>query len=223
MILVPVKHLETSKQRLSPLLSPAERLALAQAMLEDLLSALAECKYSQQVTLVSGDRRAHRLAEQHGFGIIDDASDPGETGAIEMAVGVAIERGADFMLVLPADIPLITAADVDQIFAAAPAQGTVLVSSASGRGTNAVLQRPPGLFPLRFGNDSFLPHLAAARATGKPVEVLNLPNIGVDIDEPSDLADVVAASSNTRAQRLLKEWTIAERLASTRLAAERAS
>lgn len=223
MILVPVKHLETSKQRLSPLLSPAERFALAEAMLQDVLAALDASRHRAYVALVSGDARAHALALQYGFGVIDDPDDPGETGVIEMATRAAIERGAAFTLVLPADIPLITAAEVDEIFAAAPAEGTVLAPSASGRGTNAVLQRPPGLFPLRFGNDSFLPHLAAARATGKPAEVLKLAGIGVDIDEPADLADLLAAPGETRTQRLLSEWRISERLAAMRLAEERAS
>ena len=223
MILVPVKHLETSKQRLSPLLSPAERFALAEAMLQDVLAALDVCSHREHVALVSGDARAHRQALQYEFRIIHDADDPGETGAIEMATRAAIDRGAEFTLVLPADIPLITASEVDQIFAAAPPEGTVLAPSASGRGTNAVLQRPPGLFPLRFGDDSFLPHLAAARATGQAVEVLRLPGIGVDIDEPADLADLLAARGDTRAQRLLGEWQISERLAAMRLDEERAS
>jgi 2-phospho-L-lactate/phosphoenolpyruvate guanylyltransferase len=223
MILVPVKNLETAKQRLSPLLTPTQRLALAEAMLQDVLSALDASRYRRDVALVSGDARVQRLAKQYGFGIINDADDPGETGAIEMATRAAIERGAEFTLVLPADIPLITAAEVEQIFAAAPSEGTVLAPSASGRGTNAVLQRPPGRFPLRFGNDSFLPHLAAARATGKPVEVLRLAGIGVDIDEPLDLADLIAAPGDTRAQRLLDEWRLSERLAAMRLTEERAS
>jgi len=220
MILVPVKHLETSKQRLSALLSPSERFALAEAMLQDVLSALAACSQREHVALVSGDARAHRLAKQHGFGIIDDPDDPGETGAIEMATRAAIERGAEFTLVLPADIPLITAAEVDQIFVAAPPEGSVLVPSASGRGSNAVFRQPADLFPLRFGNDSFQPHLAAARATGKPVQVLRLAGIGVDIDEPADLPDLLAAAGDTRAQRLLDAWHIRERLAASRLAAQ---
>ena len=223
MILVPVKHLETSKQRLSPFLSPSERFALAEAMLQDVLAAVDVCHQRDHVVLVSGDRRAQRLAQQYEFRIIHDPDDPGETGAIEMATRAAIERGAEFVLVLPADIPLTTAAEIEQIFLAAPCEGTVLAPSASGRGTNAALQRPPGLFPLRFGNDSFLPHLAAARATGKPVEVLTLSGIGVDIDEPADLADLLAAPGETRAQRLLHEWRISERLAATRLSEERAS
>jgi len=223
MILVPVKHLETAKQRLSSLLSEAERLALAEAMLRDVFTALDACGHRKHVVLVSGDARAHKLARRHGFGIIDDPDDPGETGAIEMAMRAAIERGTEFTLVLPADIPLITPSEVNQILESAPRQGTVLAPSVSGRGTNAVLQRPPGLFPLRFGNDSFVPHLAAARATGKPVEVLRLAGIGADIDEPADLADLLATSGATRAQCLLIDWRIRERLSAMRLAEERAS
>jgi 2-phospho-L-lactate guanylyltransferase len=223
MILVPVKNLESAKQRLSPLLSPGERLALAEAMLQDVAAALADCKPRDHVVLVSGDLRAHRLARQHGFGIIEDPRDPGETGVIDMATSAAVQRGAEFILVLPADIPLITAAEVDEIFAAAPLQGTVLVPSASGRGTNAVLQRPPTLFPLRFGNDSFLPHLAAARGTGKPVQVLEVTGIGLDIDEPADLPDLLGAPGDTKTQRLLQSWRISERLTSIRREVERAS
>lgn len=223
MILVPVKHFENCKQRLSPLLNPEERFALAEAMLQDVATALDRCAHRNDVALVSGDLRAYRLASQHGFAIIEDPEDPGETGAIEMAMRAAIERGADFILVLPADIPLITAAEVNEIFAAVPPEGTVLVPSASGRGTNAVLQRPPTLFPLRFGNDSFLPHLAAARSTGKAVRVLTLTGVGLDIDEPADLAELIAAPGATKAQRFLHLWRVSERLKPMRRAVERAS
>src|SRR5919198_435971 len=222
MILVPVKRLETSKQRLSGLLSRVERSALARAMLQDVLSALDACRQREPVALVTGDAQARQLAQQYGFGIIDDPDNPGETGAVERATRIAIQRGAEFTLVLPADIPLITPAEVEQVFAAAPPQGTVLVPSASGRGSNAVFRRPADLFPLRFGNDSFLPHLAAARTTSKPVEVLRLKGIAMDIDEPADLVGLLTARSDTQSQRLLREWRISERLASM-CAAERAS
>jgi 2-phospho-L-lactate guanylyltransferase len=222
MILVPVKRLETAKQRLSPLLTRVERSALAQAMLQDVLSALDACQHRDHVALITGDAQARQLAQQYGFGIIDDPDNPGETGAVERATRIAIQRGAEFTLVLPADIPLITPAEVEQVFAAAPPQGTVLVPSASGRGSNAVFRRPADLFPLRFGNDSFLPHLAAARTTSKPVEVLRLTGIAMDIDEPADLAGLLTARGDIQSQRLLREWRISERLASM-CAAERAS
>jgi 2-phospho-L-lactate guanylyltransferase len=213
MILVPVKDLANAKQRLSPALSRQERAALAKAMLEDVLEALACCSRRDQVALVTGDVLAQRLAARFAFGVIHDAANPGETGAIDMATRSCVRRGAEFTMVVPGDIPLITAEEVDTVFAAALPAGTVLAPSASGRGTNAVLRCPADLFPLRFGNDSFVPHLAAARATGHPVAVLHLEGIALDVDEPCDLADLLAAPGETRAQRLLREWKIGERLA----------
>jgi len=208
MILVPVKNMDGSKQRLSPVLSPAQRHLLAKAMLQDVLDALAKCSRRHEVTVVSGDPVAQHLAKSYGFGIIADALNPGETGAIEMATAYCRQRGAKYTLVMPGDIPLVQHDEIDAIFAAAPPEGTVLVPSASGRGTNAALRRPADLFPLRFGNDSFLPHLAAARATAKPVEVLRFPGIGLDVDEPVDLPDLVAAPGDTHAQQLLRQWPV---------------
>ena len=206
MILVAVKTLKNAKQRLSPALTPEERRELAQAMLEDVLAALAACLHRDLVALVTGDPHAQRMAERHSFAVIDDPVDPGETGAIEAATRACVARGAEFTLVVPGDLPLITAAEVEKIFAAAPQEGTVLVPSASGRGTNAVFRRPADLFPLCFGNDSFLSHLTAAKATGKPVHVLKLAGVGLDVDEPSDLAALLAFQGATRTQQLLKRF-----------------
>ncbi len=214
MILVPIKNLENAKQRLAPMLTPPERSELAVAMLEDVLDALADCPKASEVAVVTGDVNARRLARHHEFAVIEDGENPGETGAIEEATRVCVERGAAYTLILPADIPLIRAEEIQQILAAAATSGTVLVPSASGRGTNAALRRPANAFPLRFGNDSFVPHLAAARATGRPVEVMRLAGIGLDVDEPSDLFDLLRAPGHTRAQGLLRDWKMAERLTS---------
>jgi 2-phospho-L-lactate guanylyltransferase len=92
----------------------------------------------------------------------------------------------------------------------APEQGSVLAPAADGRGTNAAFRRPAGLFPLRFGNDSFKPHLAAARATGKPCIVLSLPGIALDVDNPADLRQLAEAPGETRSQRLARQWNLSD-------------
>ena len=79
---------------------------------------------------------------------------------------------------------------------------------AAGRGTNAALRAPADLFPLRFGNDSFLPHLAAAKATGKPCVVLELPGIALDVDRPEDLKELAAAKGERLSQRLVRSWNL---------------
>jgi 2-phospho-L-lactate guanylyltransferase len=88
----------------------------------------------------------------------------------------------------------------------------VLVPAGDGRGTNAALRRPADLFPLRFGNDSFRPHHAAAQATGKPCVVLQLPGIAVDVDNPLDLLQLISLPGETRAQKLARQWNLTERL-----------
>ncbi|HSB76448.1 MAG TPA: 2-phospho-L-lactate guanylyltransferase [Terriglobales bacterium] len=208
MILVPVKNLENAKERLSPVLGRAERRELAQAMLEDVLEALAGVNHRAHVGVVTSDSFAAALAERHGFEVLPDGANLGESHAIAQATEYCVARGEDSTMVIPGDIPLLQPEDIEQVLAAAPAQGSVLVPGWDGRGSNAVLRRPAGLFPLRFGNDSFQPHLRAAQATGLPCRVLQLPRVGLDVDNPADLARLLAAEGNTRAQRLLRGWKL---------------
>ena len=149
------------------LASPEERFALAQAMCEDVLQELSRWQSRPAVAVVTNDSFARGLAARFNFEIVAD-DNSGQTNAIEMATAVCQERGAQSTLVVPADIPLIDCAELQKIADHAPRGGAVLVPDAAGRGTNAAWRSPGNLFPLRFGNDSFLPHLAAAKATGLP-------------------------------------------------------
>jgi 2-phospho-L-lactate guanylyltransferase len=175
-------------------------------MLHDVLSAVQQWKGRPAVGIVTSDTYATQLANEYEFEIIPDPENPGETGAIEMATQVCLERGEDSTLVIPADIPLIQPWELEEIYKQAPDRGSVLVPAGDGRGTNAAFRRPANLFPLRFGNDSFKPHCAAAQATGQLCLILNLPGIAVDIDNPEDLQQLIALAGNTRAQRLAREY-----------------
>jgi 2-phospho-L-lactate guanylyltransferase len=205
-ILVPIKNTSGAKQRLASILAQDSRTRLAQAMLHDVLSALYEWKDRPSVGIVTSDAYATQLATEYKFEIIPDPENPGETGAIEIATQVCVERGEDSTLVIPADIPLIKPWELEEIYKQAPAEGTVLVPAGDGRGTNAAFRRPANLFPLRFGNNSFKPHHAAAQATGQPCVILNLPGIAVDIDNPEDLHQLIALPGNSRAQLLAREY-----------------
>lgn len=209
MILVPVKNLKQAKQRLAAVLDQPARTELAQAMLHDVLEVLASWQGRQEVAVVSCDSFALSLASTYGFEIIADHKNSGETDAIEIATRVCEMRGLD-TLVIPADIPLIQAWEMQAILDAAPEVGSVLVPAGDGRGTNAVLRRPAALFSLRFGNDSFKPHLAAAQASGQPSVVLSLPGIAVDVDNPADLRQLAELPGETRAQHLARRWNLSD-------------
>src|SRR5579863_6120575 len=187
MILIPVKDLSGAKQRLAAVLDQPARTELAQAMLFDVLEAVAAWKNRPEVALVTSDSFASDLAMQHGFQVIPDGDNQGETAAITMATQLCEGRGIESTLVIPGDIPLVTAHELERILTGAPTEGSVLVPAADGRGTNAAFRRPAGLFPLCFGNDSFKPHLAAACVTRKPCVVLRLPGIALDVDNPAEL------------------------------------
>jgi 2-phospho-L-lactate guanylyltransferase len=211
-ILVPIKNTASAKQRLASILDQSLRTELAQAMLTDVLTTLYGWKNRPKVGIVTSDPYATRLAAECQFDLIADPDNPGETGAIEMATRVCVERGEESTLVIPADIPLIEAWELEEIYKNAPAQGSVLVPARDGRGTNAALRRPADLFPLRFGNDSFKPHHAVAQATSKSCVVLTLPGIAVDVDNPVDLQQIMSLPGDTRAQRLARGWNLSANL-----------
>lgn len=208
MILIPIKNLANAKQRLSSVLGSEERGELARAMCEDVLGAVAGWHGRPEVAVVTSDPFAAELARGFAFGVIADELNPGETGAIEMATELCRKRGAKSTLVIPADIPLIEESELQQIADASESVGAVLVPDAARRGTNAVLRSPADLFPLRFGNDSFRPHLAAARATGLGCVVLELPGIARDVDRPEDLLALAMAGGSRRSQELVRSWKL---------------
>jgi 2-phospho-L-lactate/phosphoenolpyruvate guanylyltransferase len=210
MILIPVKNLAAAKQRLATILDQETRTALAQAMLHDVLEEISRWRERPEVGLVTSDAFAIDLARQYDFQIMVDQVNAGETAAIEIATHHCVALGVEYSLVIPGDIPLMQAAELQSIVQAAPSAGSVLVPAADGRGTNAAFRRPAGLFPLRFGNDSFKPHLSAARATQKPCVIISQPGIALDVDTPADLKDLVAARGNMRAQRMARQWDLAD-------------
>ncbi len=212
MILIPIKNTAFAKQRLASILDQPARTELARTMLTDVLTTLHEWKNRPKVGIVSGDEYATKLAAEYKFEVIPDPDNPGETGAIEMATRICVERGEESTLVIPGDVPLIATWELEEVFRYAPSEGSLLVPAGDGRGTNAVYRRPANLFPLKFGNDSFRPHHAAALATGKPCVVLNLPGIAVDVDTPADLRQLLALPGENRAQRLARSWNLPDAL-----------
>ena len=123
MILIPIKNTSGAKQRLASVLDQPSRTRLAQAMLHDVLSALHDWSDCPRVGLVTGDPFAIQLAKEYGFDLIPDAEDPGETAAIEIATRLCVEREEQDTLVIPADIPLVQAWELEEDLKARPCSG----------------------------------------------------------------------------------------------------
>ena len=205
-LVVPVKDTSAAKQRLAAAVPPQLRQALALAMLEDVLAAAAAAPGLAGRLVVTTDRAAMALAARYGFTALADGAGDGHTGAVMAAARRLAREGRSGMLTLPGDIPLVTADEIARLIAAhRPAPSFTIVPSHDERGSNAILMSPPDAVKLRFGEDSFFPHLAAAEERGIAPTVLHLPGIALDIDNPADLAHFARLRSRSRAGRLLAE------------------
>ena len=201
---VPVKNLGNAKQRLAGVLDQPARTALFRAMLEDVLEALSGAVSLAGIVLVTRDAEAITLAERYDAECLIEPENRGHTAAVEFAVKALAGRGAGALLQVPGDIPCVTPGEIEAVIAAhATAPAVTIAPSRDHRGSNAVLCSPPDVFPFRFGDDSFHPHLAAARAIGIEPTVVERAGIGLDIDTPDDLEAFLASPSDTRAYRLL--------------------
>src|SRR5690348_12462418 len=189
---VPVKEFAGAKQRLSPLLTVEQRRALAAAMLEDVLAALAQAPLAG-IMVNTVDPLATDLARRYGTRIVTDGARDGHTGAVTAMARILAAEGHD-MLTVPGDIPRVTAAEIAAVIQVhRPAPSVTIVPAHDERGSNAVLCSPPLVMPLRFGDDSFLPHLASARALGIEPTIVRLPGIALDIDQPDDVHALLQA------------------------------
>ncbi len=201
---VPVKERASAKERLSPMLRPETRHALALAMLEDVLAALTATPGVAGLLVVTVDPEAGRLAATYGARLIEVGARDGHTGAVTAAARLLAAEQRSGMLTLPGDIPLVTRSEIARLLAAhLPAPSFTIVPSHDERGSNAIACSPPDAVPLRFGEDSFYPHLQAAEACGIRPNVLHLPGIALDIDNPEDLVSFMRIESTTRARAVL--------------------
>src|SRR5262249_52304718 len=125
----------------------------------------------------------------------------------------AVRLGARTFVTIPGDVPCVTADEIASLVTrAGGGPAAVFAPSHSGHGTNGVALAPPAAMPLTFGEPSFDNHLRVARERSLATHVLALPGLGLDVDDPSDLARLLAHGPATESGRLLARWSIAERL-----------
>jgi 2-phospho-L-lactate guanylyltransferase len=207
---VPVKEFARAKQRLAALLSPRMRQQLAAAMFEDVLDALSAARGLAGIVVVTVEPAAAAIAQRYRATVWTEGARDGHTGAVTAAAHRLAANGSA-MLTMPGDIPRVTVADVASLLTAHAGGAAFSIAPAwDERGSNAILCAPADLVPLRFGPDSFFPHLAAARALGLTPTVIRNDAIALDIDEPAELARFMAKRSPTRTWDLLDrhrvEW-----------------
>jgi len=206
---VPVKEFTGAKSRLSALLRPDQREILAATMLEDVLAALAGATRLAGILVNTVDPRAAALAERYGARVVTEGARDGHTGAVNGMARVLAGEGKGALLTLPGDIPRVTSWEIDSVVSSClEAPSFTIVPAHDELGSNAVLCASPFSVPLRFGDDSYFPHLIAARRAGIEPTIVRLPGIGLDIDHPVDLLAFLRAKPRqpTRTLRLMEEF-----------------
>lgn len=205
-VLIPVKDLSKAKERLSSVLPQEERTALAYEMLEDVLSAVKGSKLADRRFVVTLDEKTIEIAGSYGFEIIEETEQSGESGSVDYASLICMDRGAESVLVVPGDAPLITSRDIDAVLEREGDNPSVLlVPARDDYGTNAILRKPPNIIPSRFGEDSFRKHMNEAREKGVLFDVYRNPRIALDIDRPEDLDEFLSEESDTKTFEFLTE------------------
>jgi len=208
---VPVKSFTGAKQRTASILSAAQRELLAATMLEDVLAALAGAVRLAGILVNTVDPVATALARRYGARVISEGALDGHTGAVMGMARVLVAEGKGAMLTVPGDIPRVTAAEIDAVVASCPPPPSFTIVPAHDElGSNAVLCAPPFAVPLRFGDDSYFPHMIAARRQGIEPVIVRLAGIGLDMDRPADLRAFMAARPRmpTRTLALLEMFGV---------------
>jgi 2-phospho-L-lactate guanylyltransferase len=184
--ILPVKSFSHAKQRLREALEPADRQALATAMVRDVIDALAAAALDA-VIVVTAEPLAAEAARAAGAEVVHDAAEAGQTAAAELGLAAALAGGAERVLLVPGDCPALEPGEVDRLLAAHPGAGVVIVPDRHRTGTNALLLTPADAIRPAFGPGSFARHAALARAAGAEPTVDELPSLRHDVDTPGDL------------------------------------
>jgi len=189
--LVPVKRFAFAKTRLADRLGPVDRIALARAMLCDVLQEIAHTSGIAGSLVVTGDSEAAAIARGFGAQIVDDPAENGTNDAVLLGLRESDAAGAARVVVVPSDLPFVTSLELRAVLSALNRAPVVIVPAARDGGTNILALSPPRVLAPAFGPDSFARHSANAISKGMRPAVLRLQGAAHDIDVPSDL-DYVA-------------------------------
>jgi 2-phospho-L-lactate guanylyltransferase len=185
--IVPVKPLRYGKSRLAGTLTEDQRTELNRALLKHTLETLSELKEVDGVLVISRDPHALTVARSHGARTVQEHGQPQLNMALQRATVIAKVYATRGVLVLPADLPLISKDDILELIKRAQEPPVVVIApDRHGRGTNALLISPPGLIEYDFGENSFQRHCERAKNAGARLEIVELPSLALDLDIPED-------------------------------------
>jgi 2-phospho-L-lactate/phosphoenolpyruvate guanylyltransferase len=184
---LPVKRFGAAKQRMAAGITGGRRRDLAEAMVADVLEAIGRARAIERTIVVTGDPIAQELAAGAGAEVVPDPEDAGHVEAAQAGIARAEADGADRVVLLAGDCPLLDPRELDRLLTGVPGNYVGVVPDRHGTGTNALLLSPPGAIVPAFGEGSRDRHVEAARQASVPFGIEELPSIELDLDTPADV------------------------------------
>jgi 2-phospho-L-lactate guanylyltransferase len=201
--IVPLKVIKKSKTRLSSL-TPQDRAKLTVAMLTNVLVALGKSRGVSDVTVVSADKTAARIARRCGADFLWEGTTAGLNRALRLAIRKLRQRTAKAAMIVHADLPLLTAQDINEFLTRSQGFQIAIVPCKNETGTNALLLRPPNAIRPAFGIESYKVHLSLAKKRRFRWKVLRIRGIQFDIDDPQDLRKFMRYHAHSEICRFLR-------------------
>ena len=209
--IVPVKTFDRAKQRLANVLSEEERRALMLAMARDVLTCLSTTSKLSGILIVSRAPEADALAQTFGTERFAESPEANLPEALEQATQHLMTHfNAQGVMVVPADVPGISASELDEILA--EHQQVTILPDADHVGTNGLICTPPLCMPYVFDGKSFKPHVDSAFAAGITPKVVPNTRFTLDVDTPDDVMAVLHHAPDSQTSNYLQRSGIANRV-----------
>ena len=183
------------KTRLDSVLTADERAAFARVMLRSVLTTLREAGH--EPTVVATAPLDETTLSADTAVVVDDRP---------LTAAVNDQLAADTpTLIMMADLPLATPEAIHRLTTASDDAGdaaAIAIAPGLGGGTNALVVRAPA-FRVDYHGASYADHCEIAADLGATVRTVDSRQLATDIDEPSDLAEVLIHGDGPA-----REWLI---------------
>ncbi|MHA1358865.1 MAG: 2-phospho-L-lactate guanylyltransferase [Candidatus Helarchaeota archaeon] len=206
--IIPIKSLVNSKKRLESFLAPADRRALVLALLKDVLTAVTRSKFTDGILLVTPDTEIIEIIKKWNISKLQfllETKELGTNEAVQFAINWCLKRPITSILIIPADLPLISPENVDDLIQLGANNYSIIIAPSQRKdGTNAFYQRPPNLIPVWYGDNSYQKNLATISNHNLQFKIIENPAFALDIDLKIDLIEYQKKAISSNTARVLK-------------------
>lgn len=189
-LLTPIKPFAEGKSRLAGALTHSARAALSRQLFQHVMAQATAATVLSGILVVGRDPNVLQGIHNTKIEFIAE-EETGLNHALRQGRWEAIQRGANAVLILPADLPHLTTAEITALYEKGQETVGMVIAPSDDNGTNALLLRPPAAINFAFGHNSFAHHCLAAQLAGVPYTIYDSPRLSFDVDLPTDLHRLV--------------------------------